>query len=49
MTDHSFMDDYTIPLYGFGVLFFGMAIWVLVLFIRAFKEIKDSKSWPRAC
>ena len=34
-------------LYGFGVLFGGMAIWALILFIRAFKKIKDSRYWPK--
>jgi hypothetical protein len=41
------MDESAIALYGFGILFGGLAIWALILFIRAFKKIKDSKSWPK--
>ena len=46
MADSSSMDEFTIALYGFGILFGAMAIGALVLFIRASKKIKDSRSWP---
>lgn len=47
MTDTCLMDEAKIALYGFGLLFSGFVIWVLVLFAVAFKKRKDSKSWPR--
>jgi hypothetical protein len=41
------MNEVSLEIYGFGLLIGGMVVWALVLGVRAFKKIKESKNWPK--